>query len=133
MAATEVPFDLAEVKLAPPSSRPGTVAKEAVIGQLSAGNAPVATVVAPAGYGKTTLLARWAQADPRPFAWVALDGRDDDPVVLLRYIAAAMHRVEPVRPEVFDALSGPGAPSGQRGSLASVALWPRESVHWFWR
>ncbi len=66
------------------------------------------TVVAPAGYGKTTLLARWAEADPRPFAWVALDGRDDDAVVFLRYIAAAIHRVEPVPPEVFDALSGPG-------------------------
>ena len=93
MAATEVPFELVEVKLAPPSPRPGTVAKEAVIGQLSGGTVPLATVVAPAGYGKTTLLARWAQADPRPFAWVALDGQDDDPVVLLRYIAAAMHRV----------------------------------------
>ena len=85
------------------------MAKEAVIAQLSARTVPVATVVAPAGYGKTTLLAHWAQADPRPFAWIALDGRDDDPVVLLRYIAAAMHQVEPVRSEVFDALSGPGA------------------------
>ena len=66
------------------------------------------TVVAPAGYGKTTLLAWWAEADPRPFAWVALDGRDDDAVVFLRYIAAAIHRVEPVPAEVFHALSGPG-------------------------
>ena len=70
---------------------------------------PLATVVAPAGYGKTTLFARWAEADPRPFAWVALDGRDDDDaMVFLRYIATAIHRVEPVPPEVFDALSGPG-------------------------
>ena len=66
------------------------------------------TVVAPAGYGKTTFLARWAEADPRAFAWVALDARDDDPVVLLRYVAGAMHRLEPLPPEVFDALSGPG-------------------------
>ena len=69
------------------------------------------TVVAPAGYGKTTLLAQWAEADPRPFAWVALDGRDDDPVVFLRYIAAAIHGVEPLPPDVFDALSGPGGSS----------------------
>ena len=66
------------------------------------------SVVAPAGYGKTTLLARWAETDPRAFAWVALDSRDDDAVVFLRYIAAAIHGVEPVSPEVFDALSGPG-------------------------
>ena len=127
LAATEVPFDLAEVKLAPPSPRPGTVAKEAVIGQLSAGDVRVATVVAPAGYGKTTLLARWAQADPRPFAWVALDERDDDPVVLLRYVAAAIHRVEPVRPEVFAALSGPGASAwATRVSRLGSALAARE-------
>jgi LuxR family transcriptional regulator, maltose regulon positive regulatory protein len=127
LAATEVPFDLVEVKLAPPAPRPGTVAKEAVIGQLSAVNAPLATVVAPAGYGKTTLLARWAQADPRPFAWVALDGRDDDPVVLLRYVAAAMHRVEPVPSGVFDALSGPGASAwATRVSRVGSALAARE-------
>ena len=44
----------------------------------------------------STLLARWADADPRPFAWVVLDARDSDAVVFLRYIAAAIHRVEPV-------------------------------------
>ncbi len=104
----DVPFDLAEAKLAAPLPRPGTVAKADVIARLCTASTPFATVVAPAGYGKTTLLARWAEADPRPFAWVALDGRDDDAVVFLRYIAAAMHRVEPVSSDVFDALSGPG-------------------------
>jgi LuxR family transcriptional regulator, maltose regulon positive regulatory protein len=104
----DVPFDMAEVKLAAPLTRPGTVAKADVIARLCTSPSPFASVVAPAGYGKTTLLARWAEADPRPFAWVALDGRDDDAVVFLRYIAAAIHRVEPVPSEVFDALSGPG-------------------------
>ena len=108
MAVADVPFDLADVKLAAPLPRPATVAKTAAIAQLCSARSPCATVVAPAGYGKTTLLARWAQADPRPFAWVALDGRDDDAVVFLRYIAAAIHGVEPIAPEVFEALSGPG-------------------------
>jgi LuxR family maltose regulon positive regulatory protein len=108
VAATEVPFDLIEAKLAAPQLRPGTVAKESVIRELCASSVPFATVVAAAGYGKTTLLARWAETDPRPFAWVALDGRDDDAVVFLRYIAAAVHRVEPIPTEVFAALSGPG-------------------------
>ena len=107
--ATDVPFDLAETKLAAPLIRPGTVAKEDVIARLSTAGVPFASVVAPAGYGKTTLLARWAEADPRPFAWVVLDARDSDAIVFLRYIAAAIHRVEPVSPEVFDALSGRGA------------------------
>src|SRR5512132_3667579 len=108
MAVAEAPFDLVGVKLAAPSARPGTVAKADAIARLCASTLPFATVVAPAGYGKTTLLAKWAEADPRPFAWVALDARDDDAVVFLRYIVAAIHGVEPVAAEVFAALSGPG-------------------------
>jgi LuxR family maltose regulon positive regulatory protein len=108
MAVANVPFDLVEVKLAGPSARPGTVAKADAIGRLCTSTLPFATVVAPAGYGKTTLLAKWAEADPRRFAWVALDGRDNDALVFLRYIAAAIHGVEPIPAEVFDALSGPG-------------------------
>jgi LuxR family maltose regulon positive regulatory protein len=104
----EVPFDLVEVKLAGPSARPKTVAKTDAITRLCASTSPFATVVAPAGYGKTTLLAKWAEADPRPFAWVALDGRDDDALVFLRYIAAAIHGVEAIAPEALEALSGPG-------------------------
>jgi LuxR family transcriptional regulator, maltose regulon positive regulatory protein len=75
-----------------PSTRPGTVAKADAIARLSTSTLPFASVVAPAGYGKTTLLAEWAEADPRPFAWSALDDGDDDALVFLRCIAAAMHR-----------------------------------------
>ena len=106
-----LPFDLLEVKLGAPFARPGTVLKPDVIGRLRASTVPFVSVVAPVGYGKTTLLARWAEADERAFAWVALDGRDDDALVFLRYIAAAIHGVEPVSPEVFEALSGPGGSS----------------------
>jgi LuxR family maltose regulon positive regulatory protein len=110
MAVAAAPFDLVETKLAAPLTRRDTVAKLDVIGRLRAASVPCATVVAPAGYGKTTFLAQWAEADPRPFAWVSLDGQDDDDaIVFLRYIAAAIHRVEPLPPGVFDALSGPRA------------------------
>jgi LuxR family transcriptional regulator, maltose regulon positive regulatory protein len=108
MALAEVPFDVVDVKLAAPFAREGTVAKADLIDRLCASTVPFVTVVAPVGYGKTTLLANWSDADPRPFAWVALDGGDGDAVVFLRYIAAAIHRVEPLAPEVFEALSGPG-------------------------
>jgi LuxR family maltose regulon positive regulatory protein len=64
-------------------------------------DARVFSIAAPAGYGKTTLLAQWAARDPRPFAWVSLDDRDDDPVSLLTYIAAALHRVHPIDMAVF--------------------------------
>jgi LuxR family maltose regulon positive regulatory protein len=110
MAVEAAPFDLDEVKLAAPLTRRGTVAKLDVIARLRAATVPCVTVVAPAGYGKTTFLAQFAEVDPRPFAWVSLDGRDDDDaLVFLRYVAAAIHRVEPLPQGVFDALSGPGA------------------------
>jgi LuxR family maltose regulon positive regulatory protein len=107
MPVVDVPFDVVEVKLVGPSARPSAVKKEDAIARLCASTSPFATVVAPAGYGKTTLLAQWAEADPRPFAWVALDGRDDNALVLLRYIAAAIHRVESIPSEALGALSGP--------------------------
>ena len=110
MAVTEVPFDLAEVKLDAPLTRPGTVAKADVIERLSTENVPFATVVAPAGYGKTTLLAQWAEADPRPFAWVALDGRDDDAQSCSCGTSRQRSTVSSLsQSDVFDALSGPRA------------------------
>ena len=115
MAVAEAPFDLLDVKLAAPVARPDTVAKAELIARLCTSREPVVTVVAGAGYGKTTLLARWDAADARPFAWVALDGREDE-VVLLRYVAAAIHSVEPVPEVVLEALSGP------RGSIWSTRV-----------
>ena len=63
---------------APPSVRPGTVAKADVIARLRSAGARLATIVAPAGYGKTTLLARWAEADPRRSRGSRSTGGDDD-------------------------------------------------------
>jgi LuxR family maltose regulon positive regulatory protein len=103
--AIDVPFDTLEVKLAAPVSRPGSVARAKVVASLSASPAPFASVIAPAGYGKTTVVGQWSEVDPRPFAWVSLDRRDDDVVVLLRHLAAAIHRVHPVPPEALVALA----------------------------
>ena len=109
MAVAGVLSDLVEHKLAQPLVRPDTVAKTSVIARLTASSAPFVCVVAPAGYGKTTLVSRWAEADERPFAWVSVDARDDEAVVFMRYIAAAIDRVESVPQPVIDALSGPGS------------------------
>ena len=120
MAGTDAAFDLLEARLSAPLIRTGTVAKTDVIARLRSSSAPFVSVVAPAGYGKTTLLANWADVDLRPFAWVALDRRDDDVVVLLRHIAAALHRIEPLPKAVFDALSGP-RPSSAATRVISIA------------
>jgi LuxR family maltose regulon positive regulatory protein len=51
-------------------------------------------VVAPAGFGKSTLLAQWRPAAGQPVAWVSLDEGDNDPVLLWSYILAALDGLE---------------------------------------
>ena len=51
---------------------------------------PVVLVVAPPGFGKTVLLNQWETLDSRPFAWVSLDRRDNDPLLLWNYLVAAI-------------------------------------------
>ena len=70
---------------------------------------PVVSVVAPAGYGKTTLLSQWAERDGQAFAWVSVDEADNDPKVLLTYVAEALDAVQPVGGRVFDALASPAS------------------------
>ena len=94
MATADLPFDLIEAKLALPARRADTVVKAELVERLRSSDARVASVVAPAGFGKTTLCAHLAQRDERAFAIVSLDERDNDPVVLLRYVAVALDRVE---------------------------------------
>src|SRR5688572_5639130 len=108
MTTGALPYELIEAKLAPPALPLDTVEKTELIDRLRASKARAVSVVAPAGFGKTTLLAHLAERDSRSFAMVALDERDNDPVVLLRYVAAALDRVEPVPESVFEALSMPG-------------------------
>jgi len=103
-------FDLVVSKLRRPSARPGTVARSSLIDRLARDDLrPVVSVVAPAGYGKTTLLSQWAQRAGQAFAWVSVDENDNDPKVLLTYVAQALDGVQPVGQRVFDALASPAS------------------------
>ena len=101
-------FDLLVSKLRPPVVRPGTVRRVSLIERLVRGKpCPIVSVVAPSGYGKTTLLSQWAERNGQAFAWVSVDEGDNDPKVLLTYVAEALHAVEPIDGRVFDALASP--------------------------
>ena len=102
--------DLVPSKLPRPLIRPGTVCRPALIERLGRGDSrPIVSVVAPAGYGKTTLLSQWAERNGQAFAWVSVDAGDNDPKVLLSYVAEALDAVEPINERVFDALAFPAS------------------------
>jgi LuxR family maltose regulon positive regulatory protein len=103
------PVELAEVRFRPPPLRPGLIERYRLTDRLEASGAPVVCVVAPPGYGKTTLLAQWARLAERPLAWVSIDRRDNDPAVLLASVCQALHRVAVLDPCAVAATSAPGA------------------------
>src|ERR1039457_5862205 len=103
-------FDLLASKLRRPLIRPGTVRRSSLIQRLEQGGSrPIVAVVPPAGYGKTTLLSQWAERNGQAVAWVSVDEADNDPKVLLSYVAEALDAVEPIGQRVFDALASPAS------------------------
>jgi LuxR family maltose regulon positive regulatory protein len=89
---------------------------------LGAPAGAVVCVVAPAGYGKTTLLAQWAQRRGDRVGWVTIDSHDNDPAVLLTYLAVALDRVAPIDLETFQILAAPSShvPPSVVSRLATV-------------
>ena len=68
-------------------------------------------ISAPAGYGKTTLLAEWARASNLRVAWLSITGEEDDVESFLRYLFAAWERVHPAISETtFGILLGSQTP-----------------------
>ena len=95
----------ASTRLEPPKLHRATVPRPDLIQRLVGSDAPVVSVSAPPGYGKTTVLAQWEAAETRPFAWISLDPADDDPSVLLSDVVAALGR---------HGAPGGGSPHGNR-------------------
>jgi LuxR family transcriptional regulator, maltose regulon positive regulatory protein len=90
-AASEQDVLLA-TKLHVPGPRPGFVARPRLAGALGGG---LLLVCAPAGFGKTALLADWLPSAGRPVAWLSLDAGDNDPVRFWRHVVAALDRARP--------------------------------------
>ena len=114
-APPALPFEVVDSKIRVPVPPAGTVSRTALVNRLRAAGAfPLVLVVAPAGYGKTTLLSQWAHRDVRPFAWVSLDDGDDDPLTLLQHVAAALDRVEPLPASALEPLTPERRPAPAR-------------------
>ena len=87
---------LISTKLQAPKLVTDLVPRPQLIERLNSGLGKQITLVsAPAGYGKTTLLACWLQDISRPGCWITLDNNDNDLLRFLRYVVAAVRTIFP--------------------------------------
>lgn len=102
---------LLTVKQVIPPVRPGAVPRSRLVSLLQDAATRLTVVVAPAGWGKTSLLSSWASS-PREqtrVAWVSLDEGDDEPTRFWRYVLSALRRVgDGIGSAALDALGASG-------------------------
>ena len=89
---------LLATKLHVPRPRTHLVPRAHLVRQLQQGMArPLTLVSAPAGFGKTTLLAQWlveSGLPVAPVAWLSLETEDNDPTRFLSYLIAALQTLD---------------------------------------
>ena len=105
MTAAPSARPLLTVKHTVPPARPLAVHRARLTGLLDDGDTRLVTVVAPAGWGKTSLLGAWAGGRD-DVSWVSLDQSDDDPGRFWSYVLAALGGA--VGPEPLAALRNAG-------------------------
>jgi LuxR family maltose regulon positive regulatory protein len=101
-------------KLRVPQLRSSTIERTALLRRLASHRGPV-LVVAPPGFGKSTLLGQWQRAAKLPLAWVSLDAGDNDPVLFWNYVVAALQAIEPAVP-----LTPPVGPLGEQDFVDAI-------------
>ncbi|MGH3174637.1 MAG: hypothetical protein ACRDPF_12350, partial [Streptosporangiaceae bacterium] len=112
---------LLATKLHMPASRPGLVPRPRLTARLDEGLARgLVLVCAPAGYGKTVLLADWAGRGGRPAGWLSLDAGDNDPARFWRHAVAALDPARSGIGERVAPLLGPPAPSSFQGLVTAL-------------
>ncbi|MDB9526309.1 LuxR C-terminal-related transcriptional regulator [Oscillatoria sp. CS-180] len=92
---TTAELPLLETKLYRPKWSAARVSRPRLIGRIYP-QRKLTLISAPAGFGKTTLLAEWVAAGlTRSVAWVSLDQTDNDPAVFWAYFITALQNVQP--------------------------------------
>ncbi len=113
---------LLETKLHVPRWRRSLVARPRLSERLSRGAESALTLLsAPAGFGKTTVLAEWLAAAPangRSVAWLSLDQRDNDPALFWTYLVAALKTAAPGEGAGALSLLQPPQPPDEAGLVA---------------
>jgi LuxR family maltose regulon positive regulatory protein len=107
---------LIATKLYVPQPRRGLVSRPRLSAQLRRGaEARLTLLSAPAGFGKSTLLADWLGETPdddRSVAWLSLDRADNEPVSFWTYVVAALHGAVPgVGSDALELITSPAVPT----------------------
>ncbi len=92
--AAAVPL-LSGTKLHAPRLRRDTIRRPRLTRMLVSARPGLLLLVAPPGFGKTSVLSDWIDRDDRRFAWVSVNAQDNDPAVLWSYIGAAIAGKDP--------------------------------------
>ena len=88
--------ELLETKFFIPSSRANLVERDRLIQELHQSIKGKLTLIsAPAGFGKTTLLAQWLQQTEFSYTWLSLDERDNQAIRFWTYFVATLQKIEP--------------------------------------
>jgi LuxR family transcriptional regulator, maltose regulon positive regulatory protein len=112
---------LLATKLYVPRLQAGFVPRRRLVSWVGEGLARgLLLVCAPAGFGKTSLLADWARDGRRRVAWLSLDAGDNDPARFWRHVVAALDRVEPDVAGRLVPLLGPPAPRSFDGLITAL-------------
>ena len=112
---------LLATKLHMPGPRPGQVLRPRLTARLDEGLAGgLILASAPAGYGKTVLLADWARRGEFPVAWLSLDAGDNDPARFWHHAVAALDRARPGTGDRVAPLLGPPAPTSFQGLVTAL-------------
>ena len=112
---------LLATKLFVPRAQPGFVPRRRLTEQLSDGlRRGFVLLCAPAGFGKTSLLADWSRASERSVAWLSLDGGDNDAARFWRHAAAALDGACPGIAKRVAPLLGPPSPASFEGFVTAL-------------
>ena len=107
-----------------PAFHGGLVNRPALVKRLMDGDAAsLALIVAPAGYGKSTLLSEWAAFDERPFIRVTLDRDSQDIVAAVASIAQGFSELGWIGADVWP-LTAAGVTADGPGALRSLMRSP---------
>src|SRR6266566_3342005 len=92
----EHPMALIQTKLYRPRKRSDLISRARLLERLHAGlSGNITLISAPAGFGKTTLIAQWIQSIDRPTAWLSLDEHDNEPRAFVQSLTAALQSAFP--------------------------------------